>query len=53
MAAMYYKSQNDDKMAAIYDAEYESRVGKIIKILAPGTQQPISPKSLALSGWEY
>jgi hypothetical protein len=53
MAALYYKSQNNEKMAAIYDAEYLTRIDKIIKILAPSSQQPISPRSLALSGWSY
>ena len=53
MTALYYKSQNDDKMAAIYDAEYLSRIEKIIKILAPSSQQPIAPKSLSITGWAY
>lgn len=53
MAALYYKSQSDDKMAAIYDAEYDARIQKIIKILAPGTQQPLHPEPLAMTGWRY
>lgn len=53
MAALYYKSQNDPNMAAVYDAEYMARIEKIIKILAPGTQQPITPQPLQISGWNY
>lgn len=53
MAALYYKSQNDPEMAQVYDAEYAMRVDKIIKILAPGTQQPIQPTPLMISGWQY
>lgn len=53
MAALYYKTQNDTNMAAVYEQEYGQRVDKIIKILAPGTQQPISPKPLAIAGWNF
>lgn len=53
IASLYYKSQNDDSMAQVYEAEYLQRIDKIIKILAPGTQQPISPTPLMISGWRY
>lgn len=53
MASMYYKTQNDPQMAAVYEAEYQQRIGKIINILAPGTQQPIQPSPLRMSGWNY
>lgn len=53
MASLYYKTQNDPTMAAVYEAEYLTRIDKIIKILAPGTQQPIQPQPLAISGWQY
>lgn len=53
MAATYYKSQNKADMAAIYDQEYETRMSKVIKILAPGTQQPISPTPLQITGWQF
>lgn len=53
IAALYYKSQNDPEMAMVYDAEYKDRIEKIIKILAPGTQQPIQPSPLQISGWQY
>jgi len=53
MASMYYRTQNDAEMAAIYEAEYQQRIAKIINILAPGTQQPIQPSPLAISGWQF
>ncbi len=53
MAALYYKSQSDINQAQIYDQEYTQRLEKIIKILAPGTQQPITPTPLQISGWNY
>ena len=53
IAASYYKTQKDAAMAAVYEAEYENRISKIIKILAPPSQQPITPKGLALTGWDY
>lgn len=51
IAALYYKSQNDPEMAEVYEQEYRDRIGKIIKILAPGTQQPIAPTPLLQTGW--
>lgn len=53
MASLYYKSQNDVDMAMVFEKEYLERVDKIIKILAPGTQQPITPQPLAITGWRY
>lgn len=53
MAALYYKSQNDVDMAMVYDNEYNTRLDKLLKILAPGTQQPITPQPLQISGWQY
>ena len=53
MASLYYKSQNDIDMSTVYEKEYKERVEKIIKILAPGTQQPITPTPLLISGWNY
>lgn len=53
MASMYYKSQNDTNMAAVYEQEYQMRINKINNIVAPGTQQPISPTPLQISGWNF
>lgn len=53
MAALYYLQQNDTVMAEMNEAEYQKRISKIIGILAPGTQQPIQPTPLRISGWNY
>lgn len=53
MASLYYKTQNDVDMAQMYEAEYQERMKKIINIISPGTQQPISPSPLTISGWQY
>ncbi len=53
MAALYYKSQSDLNQAQIFDQEYGQRLDKIIRILAPGTQQPIQPTPLQISGWSF
>lgn len=53
MASMYYKTQSDGAMAQIYEAEYQTRIAKIINILAPSSQQPITPEPLRMSGWNF
>lgn len=53
MASLYYKTQNDTEMALVYENEYKERINKIINVVAPGTQQPITPTPLAISGWQY
>ncbi len=53
IAARYYKTQNDTNMAAVYETEYRERIAKIINILAPSSQQPITPQPLAISGWRF
>jgi hypothetical protein len=53
IASRYYKSQNDINMAQVYETEYKERIAKIINILAPGTQQPITPSPLSISGWNF
>ena len=53
MASLYYKTQNDTNMALVYEQEYQSRINKINNIVAPGTQQPIQPTPVAISGWSY
>lgn len=53
MASMYYKTQNDTNMAGVYEQEYLQRMGKIINILAPASQQPIQPQRLAITGWSF
>ena len=53
IASSYYKRQNNQKMAGMYEAEYEQYVNKIINILGPSSQQPITPTPLADAGWQY
>lgn len=53
MASRYYKSQNDTVMAQVYEEEYNTRMAKIINILAPSSQQPITPTPLQITGWNY
>lgn len=53
MASMYYRTQNDGTMAAIYEQEYQQRIAKTIRIVEPGTQQPIQPQPLTLTGWNF
>lgn len=53
MASRYYKSQTDTVMAQVFEQEYNERIGKIINILAPSSQQPITPTPLAITGWNY
>lgn len=53
MAATYYRTQNDLAMAQEYEAQYQQRMGKVIRIVEPGTQQPITPESLQMTGWRY
>lgn len=53
IASLYYKSQNDDKMAQIYEMDYQERIKKIINILAPSSQQPITPEPLRMAGWNF
>lgn len=53
MASMYYKTQDNPDMAQVYEQEYQQRIGKIINIVAPGTQQPIRPQRLGMTGWNF
>lgn len=53
MAGMYYRTQNDPTMAAEYENQYQQRMSKIIRIVEPGTQQPITPTPLVDSGWQF
>lgn len=53
MASMYYKTQNNPQMAEVYENDYLARIGKIINILAPSSQQPIQPEPLRMTGWNF
>ncbi len=53
MASRYYKTQNDPEMADVYAKEYAERIAKIINILAPSSQQPITPQPLSMTGFNF
>lgn len=53
MASMYYRTQNDQAMAAEYEMQYQQRISKIIRIVEPGTQQPTTPDRLHMTGWNF
>lgn len=53
MASIYYKTQGNLNMSTIYEQEYEARMNKNKKILSPASQQPITPQSLKMTGWQY
>lgn len=51
MASTYYRTQSDKDMASEYENQYQQRMSKVIRIVEPGTQQPITPTPLAITGW--
>ena len=53
ITARYFKSQSDPTMAAVFETEYKERIQKISRNLAPASQQPIQPKPLAMTGWNF
>lgn len=53
IATLYAISQGQSEMVQVCEQEYQSRLKDIIKILAPGTQQPIKPEKLSLTGWNF
>lgn len=40
-------------LATDYEADYQRRLKKIIRILSPGTQQPKQPTPLQITGWQF
>lgn len=53
IAAMYAKRLQQTDAEADFNKGYDKRRDDIIKILAPGTQQPIKAKTIQISGWEF
>lgn len=53
IAELYKIMLGDFTTAKAFNDEYMKRVGKIIKILAPASQQPITAEKLHISGWQY
>lgn len=53
IAANYKLMLADYSAAQSLENEYQKRVGKIIEILAPASQQPIQAESLRINGWQF
>lgn len=53
VAGLYAISQGQLEIAQTCDKEYKDRLNDIIRILAPGSQQPIKPQKLRLTGWNF
>lgn len=53
VAALYALSLEEETSAANYQKEYERRLGDIINILAPPSQQPIQATPIQISGWQF
>ncbi len=53
MASMYYKMQENPDMAKVFNEDYERRLGKVKSILAPQSKQPVKPKGLEITGWQF
>ena len=53
MASMYYRTQEDVNMANEFEGQYQQRIGKIVRVVEQGTQQPKTPQPLNLTGWRF
>lgn len=53
VAALYYESLNKFQEADIWEKKYRDGLDSIETTLAQGSQQPIQPEGLHLTGWEY
>lgn len=53
MNTLYFLSQESPDMAAIWEAEYQRRLGKIKNVLAPQSKQPVTPERLHITGWNF
>lgn len=53
IAELYKLSLGDYNAATSFENEYKKRVEKIVKILAPASQQPIQADRLHISGFQF
>lgn len=53
VAMLWCNSTEKFNVAAKCESEYDKRLKQIIQILAPGTQQPIQPQRLQITGFEF
>jgi hypothetical protein len=53
IAKLYKMSLDEFSSSQSFDIEYKKRINKIINILAPASQQPITAEPIHLSGYEF
>lgn len=53
IAELYALSQSSFDEAKSFNEEYNKRVNKIVSMLAPASQQPITAEPLHISGWQF
>lgn len=53
VAALFATRAKKYDMAEAFNAEFEKRTQDVIRILASGTQQPLKPEPLHITGWEF
>lgn len=53
IAELYETMLGNSNQAKAFNDEYVKRVNKVITILAPASQQPVTPEKLHISGFEY
>lgn len=53
VASLYAMSTQKYDLAKSLDDEFQKRLQQIITILAPGSQQPVKPLPLQITGWEF
>lgn len=53
IAANYLRSLGKVMEADSFDAKYEKRVDELVATIGRGSQQPIEPKKLGLTGFEF
>lgn len=53
VASIYYESLNKFEEADVWQARYDKRLAKLITTEAQGSQQPIQPGQLGLTGFEF
>lgn len=53
VVSSYYYSQGDIQMGERFANFYTARINDLIRILAPQSQQPITPQKLRITGWEF
>lgn len=53
IAELYQLSLGNYEAATSMNEEYKKRIDKVVAILAPASQQPISAEGLHISGWQF